>query len=109
MGRKTYEELETEAKVISSQISELESQWESENEPERLAKMESKIDRLEARREKVLDRMDALTDKEALPENEDKEVEEGADFLCEDCGGDLEKHKDGLYECVNCGELYEEG
>lgn len=107
MGKKTYEELEVEGKAISSQISELETLWEGETEPEKLAKMESKIDRLEGRKEKVYKRMDTITDKEALPKNEDKNVKQEDDFLCEDCGGDLEKRKDGLFECVNCGELYE--
>lgn len=108
MSKKTYEELETESKGILSQISDLEAQWEVTSEPEKLAKLESKIDRLEGRKEKLYERMDAITDKEILPENEDKEAEEEDNFLCEDCGGDLEKRKDGLYECVNCGELYEE-
>lgn len=108
MSKKTYEELEVEGKVIFSQISELETLWEATSEPEKLAKLESKIDRLERRKEKLYERMDVIIDKEVLPENEDKEEGEEDDFLCKDCGGDLGKRKDGLYECVNCGELYEE-
>jgi len=106
MSRKTYEDLEAEAKVISSQIGELEARWEGESDPEKLAKLESKIDRLESRKDRLYTRMDNLTD----AEDEDsggKEKEED-ELVCEDCGGDLKEISDGLLECVNCGEVYEE-
>lgn len=106
--KKTYEEMESEAKVLLSQISELELRWEGESDPEKLAKLESKIDRLETRKDKLYTRMDILSGAEGEKDDKkEKEEEEEDDFICEDCGGDLKETKDGLYECVNCGELYE--
>lgn len=106
--KKTYEETEGEAKVLLSQISELELKWEGESDPEKLAKLESKIDRLETRKDKVYTRMDAITDDEGEKDDKkDKEEEEPEDeYICTDCGGDLREIEDGLFECINCGEVY---
>lgn len=108
--KKTYEELEGEAKVLLSQISELELKWEGESDPEKLAKLESKIDRLETRKDKTYTRMDTLSESEGEKDDKkDKEEEEPEDeYICTDCGGDLKEISDGLLECVNCGEVYEE-
>lgn len=107
--KKNYEELDAEAKVILTQLSALEQTWESESDPEKLAKLESKIDRLETRKDRLYDRMDRITDVADVdltktPEEAPKEDEE---MVCKDCGGDLEDIGDGAYECVKCGEIWE--
>ena len=110
--KKTYEEMESEGKVLLSQITELEVRWEGESDPEKLAKLESKIDRLETRKDKVYTRMDTLSgsdgEKDEKKEKEEEEEEPEDSYICEDCGGDLKEIRDGLLECVNCGEVYEE-
>ena len=107
MTKKTYEELDVEAKVLYSEISALDAVWEKETEEVKLAKLESRLERLESRRERILDRMDKITDAEGEEDKvKDKEDEED-DFVCPDCGGDLEDVGNGLYECVSCGEVYE--
>ena len=108
--KKTYEEMESEAKGFLSQISELELRWEGESDPEKLAKLESKIDRLETRKDKLYTRMDTLSSTEGEKgDKKEKEEDPEDDYICEDCGGDLKETRDGLFECVNCGEVYEEG
>lgn len=111
--KKTYEELDAEAKVILSLISGLEQTWESESEPEKLAKLESKIDRLETRKDKLYERIDRITNEEedglstAPPDIDKQEEEEEEEMVCKDCGGDLKEIEDGAYECTNCGEIWE--
>ena len=119
MKKKTYEELEAEARVLYSEISALDALWEKETEAQRLAKLESRLERIESRRERILDRMDKITDAEAAegdlkpgkevtaPANGEGVEEEGDEFVCPDCGGDLEAVGDNLYECVLCREVYE--
>ena len=114
MTKKSYEELEVEAKALYLEISALDAVWEKETEEVKLAKLESRLERLESRRERILVRMDKITDAETgedkdKDKKEEKEEEE-SDFVCPDCGGDLEAVgavEDNLYECVNCGEVYE--
>jgi len=115
MITKTYKELDIEARAILTQISGLEAQWETEADPEKLAKIESKIDRLDTRKDHLYERMDKMSEVEdlekppgKLPEEEEESKPEKEEFICEDCGGDLKEVGNNLYECVNCGEVYEE-
>ena len=113
MKKKSYEELEVEAKVLYSEISALDAVWEKETDGQKLAKLESRLERLESRRERILDRMDKITDAEAeedtdeVKEKEEKEEDEEDEFVCPDCGGDLKEVGDNLYECLSCSEVYE--
>ena len=109
--KKTYEELEKEAEEITVNIQKLDNLFEEEEDEVKLAKLESKLDRAEARREKLYERMDGITDKEAKPENEGKEVknETGDTDVCPECGGDLYDEGDGVLYCEHCKEYFEEG
>lgn len=111
MKKKSYEELEVEAKVLYSEISALDAVWEKETDGQKLAKLESRLERLESRRERILDRMDKITDAEAEEDTEkakeEDDEDEEDDFVCPDCGGDLKEVGDNLYECVSCKEVYE--
>ena len=107
MTKKSYEELDAEAKVLYSEISALDAIWEKETEEVKLAKLESRLERFESRRERILDRMDKITDAETEEDKKEVEDKEEDEFVCPDCGGDLEDVGNDLYECVSCGEVYE--
>lgn len=110
MVEKTYQELEEVAQVFLAEISALETQWEAETDPQKLAKMESKIDRLETRKDKVYERMDKITNAEEKEKIDSGGKEEKEEDVCLDCGGELEEveGEEGLYQCKKCGELFEE-
>lgn len=107
MGRKSYEELEAEAKGILAQIATLESDFEKEEDEGKLTRLDSRIERLDARKEKLYDRMDKISDTEATEGDNEKVKEDVDDTVCTSCGADLEEEEDGILRCIKCGELYE--
>ena len=108
MGRKSYEELEAEAKGILAQIATLESDFEKEEDESKLIRLDSRIERLDARKEKLYDRMDKISDAEAAEGDKEEKVKEDVDdTVCPECGSDLIEEEDGVLYCEKCGEYYE--
>ena len=63
-------------------------------------------DKLEAKLEATLKRLDALEIQKPKPKEHDGEDED--DNQCPECGGVLYDIGDGVIECSRCGALFEE-
>ena len=108
-------ELESEIKKEKEDLVKLEAGYEKEEDGAKSQKLEYKISRKEETIDKMVDRQQALLDREAKDEEKkdpkDKNKEEEDKDICEECGGDLQligEDENGveIFECVECHELY---
>ena len=114
MSVMNVEELEVEIKKQKAELAVLEKTYNSEEDESKYQKLEYKISRKEETIDKLIDRQDALLDKEVKDETKDnpkdKNAEEEDTDVCESCGGDLiyvETTDEGdIWECEKCHELY---
>ena len=102
----SYEELEVKIKFEKTKLATLEEMYENEPNENKQTKLEYRISRQDESLNRLIERQDALLDKENKKEakDEDKEVED--DTVCPICGSDLYEDGDFLY-CEKCEEYYE--
>ena len=108
-------ELEAKIKVEKTKLATLEESYEKETDEAKQVKLEYQIARKDESVNRLIDRQNALLDKEetAGKEDKDEDKEEKEDEeVCSECGGDLifvgkdEKTQKDIYECELCGSLY---
>ena len=109
------EEIELEIKKEKDGLVKLEAAYEEEKDEGKSQKLEYKISRKEEMIDKLIDRQQALLDRETKDEEKkdpkDKNKEEEDEDVCSECGGDvilIGKDENGVdvYECEQCKELY---
>ena len=109
------EEIESEIKKEKEGLVKLEAAYEKEEDGAKAQKLEYKISRKEETIDKLIDRQQALLDREIKDEDKkdpkDKNAEEEDLDVCSECGGDLvmiDKDENGvdIYECEQCHELF---
>lgn len=105
-----YEEMEAKIKEEKAKLAILEDAYEKETEEVKYQKIEYTIDRKQEAINRLIDRQDALIDKENKEEanngkDKDKDDEED-ETVCPTCGSDLYEDGDFLY-CEKCNEYFE--
>ena len=105
-----YEELEAKIKVEKAKLATLEEMYENEPDENKQTKLEYRISRMDEAVNRLIDRQDALVDKENKEEanngkDKDKDDEED-DTVCPTCGSDLYEDGDFLF-CDKCDEFFE--
>ena len=109
------EEIEVEIKKEKEVLEKLEIRFEKEEDENKTDKLSFQISRKEEAINKLIDRQQALLDKEAKEgakdDGKDKNVEEEDLDVCSECGSDLQlvgtdENGVDVYECEKCGELY---
>ena len=109
------DELEVEIKKEQEALAKLEDLYEAEQDQGKLQKIEFKIFQKVETIDKLIDRQQALLDREVKDEEKekpkDKNAEEEDMDVCPECGSDLQligEDENGveIFECISCGELY---
>ena len=112
------EELEKKISEEKAKLVKLEEAYEKEEDEGKINKLQYSVSRIEENIDKLIDRQQALLDREAKdeekPDAKDKIAEEEDEDVCSECGGDLiliGKDEEGIdvYECISCGEMYLDG
>jgi DNA repair exonuclease SbcCD ATPase subunit len=117
---KTLEELLEEIKKMDELLQDLERRYEEEPDEKKSEVIWRRVERTEARLDKLIDKADVMREKgaereerkakkEFIKDKEDKQEEDSEDDedVCPDCGGDLIEEEDGGLYCESCHEYYE--
>jgi methyl coenzyme M reductase alpha subunit len=94
-------------------LRDLERKYENEPDEKKSEVIWRRAERTEARLDKLIDKADAMREKEEVKEKpkeetkEDLEDSEEDEDVCPDCGGDLIEEEDGMLFCEKCHEYYE--
>jgi uncharacterized protein YbaR (Trm112 family) len=111
------EEVLEEIKKMDELLRDLETNYEDEEDERKAEVIWRRAERTEARLDKLIDKADAIREKESLKESKEEDLkeskeEDSEDFdeeVCPDCGGDLFEEEDGALYCEQCREWYERG
>ena len=104
------EDLEVKIKEAKTKLVSLEDLYEKEENEAKASKLEYRISRQDEVVDKLIDRQDALLNKEdadAQNNGKDKNKEEEDETVCPECGSDLYEEDEGVLYCEKCGEYYE--
>ena len=93
---------ETEKRLLS-----LEDAYEGEEDERKAVVLDNRMSRTEVKLNKLIDRADALREKEGNEPEEKENVEED-DTVCPECGSDLLEVEEGVYLCEKCMDYYTE-
>jgi light-regulated signal transduction histidine kinase (bacteriophytochrome) len=113
---KKLEDLLEEIKKMDELLKDLERRYEDEADEKKSEVIWRRAERTEARLDKLIDKADAIREKEETKEPEkkaDEKVEEEDseedldEDVCPSCGGDLIEEEDGMLFCEACYEYYE--
>ena len=111
---KKLEEILDEIKNMDETLRDLEKRYEAEEDERKGEVIWKRAERTQARLDKLIDKADALREKEEAKPPEDvkdkeeaSEEEEVDEEVCPDCGGDLIEEEDGTLFCESCREYYE--
>lgn len=104
-----YEELEARIKEEKTRLATLEEMYDHEEDENRASKLEYRISRQDEKLNRLIDRQDAIADKEEEDEQEDEPKDKNMDddSVCPVCGSDLYDEGDGIFVCEKCNEFYE--
>jgi len=104
-------ELEDKIKEEKAKLGLLEERYAAEEDEHKATKLEYSISRKDEVIDKLINRQQALLDREDKDEEKedpnDKDAEE-EDIVCPECGSDLYEIEEGVYLCERCNEYYEE-
>ena len=103
---KKLDEIITEIRETEKCLLKLEDAYEIEEDERKTVVLDNRITRTEKKLDKLIDKADALREKEGN-KLEEKE-EEVDDSVCPVCGSDLLEVEDGVYLCEKCQEYYTE-
>ena len=111
---KKLEEILEEIKNMDELLQDLEKKYEEEPDERKAENILTRKERTEARLDKLIDKADALREKEEAKPSEDvkdkeevPEEEEEDEEVCPSCGADLYEEEDGTLYCESCHEYYE--
>jgi uncharacterized protein YbaR (Trm112 family) len=110
---KKLEEILEEIKKMDELLRDLEKRYEDEADERKAEVIWKRAERTEARLDKLIDKADAIREKEDVKEDPEKakkedpeEDPEEDEVVCPDCGGDLIEEEDGTLYCEQCREWF---
>ena len=109
---KKLDELKADIKETEARLLKLEDAYEGEEDERKAVVLDNRMSRTEAKLSKLIDKADALREKEGNEpeEKEEKEEIEDEDIVCGICGSDLYEveGEEGVLWCEKCNEYWEE-
>jgi len=104
---KKLDEIKVDIREMEKRLLSLEDAYEGEEDERKAVVLDNKMSRTEKKLDKLIDKADALREKEGN-EPEEKENAEEDDTVCPECGSDLLEVEEGVYLCEKCMDYYTE-
>jgi len=105
---KKLDEIKVDIREMEKCLLDLEDAYEGEEDERKAVVLDNKMSRTEKKLDKLIDRADALREKEGNEPEEKEEDVEVDDTVCPECGSDLLEVEEGVYLCENCMDYYTE-